>query len=187
MTYAVIGGLAGAFGAVVLEIASSYQDGLSIALGTMLIATGAVMLAGAGNVTAVGAPYYRMLSTAMGRIMRDRRSTPALLLGMLNGLLPCGLVLAAALVAAGTTSVLMGAIAMAAFGLGTAPALGAIMGGTGRLAGGRFSAHLAKGGAVLVILVGLLTIVRGTDLMDMVMHHDHSDTVERVHDHTQHH
>ena len=47
-------------------------------------------------------------------------------LGMVLGFLPCGLVYGALAAAAGTGSIADGAAAMAAFGLGTAPALLAV-------------------------------------------------------------
>lgn len=47
-------------------------------------------------------------------------------LGMLLGLIPCGLVMAALMASASTGSALAGGVGMALFGLGTVPALMAV-------------------------------------------------------------
>ncbi len=74
--------------------------------------------------------YLIKLTSRWGRMMRGLtgRSTGsslpnAFLLGLIWGLLPCGLVLTALLTAAVTTSPWQGALTMLAFGLGTWPAL----------------------------------------------------------------
>ncbi|HOW32340.1 MAG TPA: sulfite exporter TauE/SafE family protein, partial [Bacteroidales bacterium] len=85
------------------------------------------------------------------------------LIGLLNGLLPCGLVYIAIAGSIGSGSALMGAIYMALFGLGTMPMLLAI-----NLSGGFISTSLRKKInkliPILVIIVGILFILRGLSL-----------------------
>lgn len=60
---------------------------------------------------------------SMSRLMRARGPVARFGLGLSLGLLPCGLIFAALMTAATTHHPLSGAVAMAAFGLGTVPAL----------------------------------------------------------------
>lgn len=93
------------------------------------------------------------------------------LLGLLWGLLPCGLVLTALLTAAAGGSPGRGALAMLAFGLGTWPLLGAVS-----LAGGRewppgaHRAWLRPVTALLVLLFGLQMGLRGLAAWGLVAH-----------------
>jgi sulfite exporter TauE/SafE len=83
-----------------------------------------------------------------------------LALGALNGLLPCGLVYSALLVAASTGSLLMGAAGMAVFGLGTLPAL-LVMGiGAGALSA-RVRQAFVRVAGVLIVVVGVQLVLRG--------------------------
>jgi len=85
------------------------------------------------------------------------------LLGMANGLLPCGMVYLAIAGALTRTSVLESAGFMACFGLGTLPLLLAL-----QYAGGQLTlparARLRRAIPVLTIAIGLLLILRGLDL-----------------------
>lgn len=84
-------------------------------------------------------------------------------IGMLNGLLPCGLVYMAIAGAIGTGNVTEGSLYMILFGLGTIPMLLAIS-----LAGNILSLAVRKKInkliPVLVVVVGLLFILRGLNL-----------------------
>jgi sulfite exporter TauE/SafE len=80
-------------------------------------------------------------------------SARALSVGMLTTLLPCGWLYLFALVAAGTGSVLMGGITMAAFWAGTVPALTALIAGTQTL-----SREFVK---IVPIVTAILLIVTG--------------------------
>lgn len=86
-----------------------------------------------------------------------------LTLGLLNGLLPCGLVYAA-LIAAWSMGSVQGSVAyMLLFGLGTFPMmLGAAV--FGRVLGQRFRKGLWQLAPKLVAVVGILLILRGLNL-----------------------
>ena len=85
-------------------------------------------------------------------------------LGMVNGLLPCGLVYGWLAAAATTGGAATGALTLAVFGLGTIPALAltGVLGGrlrpTSRL-------RMQRLAGVLVVLVGLLTVARGASAL----------------------
>lgn len=78
-------------------------------------------------------------------------------LGLLLGFLPCGLVYGSLMAVAGSGDSLMGALAMAAFGLGTVPALVAV-GVAGQLARGGIRTRLAQAAPFLMLAIaGLLS------------------------------
>lgn len=90
--------------------------------------------------------------------------------GLINGLLPCGLVYAAISLSLTATSVGQGVAGMLLFGLGTVPAMLAIptlMRAVTPATRGR----ILKVGAVLLIVIGTITLVRGTPLG----HHTHEE------------
>jgi len=84
-------------------------------------------------------------------------------LGLLNGLLPCGLVYVACAGATVTGGVLSGAIYMAAFGAGTVPMMLAI-GLSGKLVPFSLRLKLLKAAPVSIFLLGALLILRGMSL-----------------------
>jgi sulfite exporter TauE/SafE len=100
--------------------------------------------------------------SAMSRVARpltvDPRGWRGYALGLLLGLLPCGLVYAALATAAGAGSVILGAAAMAAFAAGTAPALIAT-GFAGAAAAGHWRRILSRAPAPLLIVNALLLAV----------------------------
>lgn len=159
LTYALLGLAAGAAG----EALAAFSDAgraVSIAAGVVMLA----MAAGqAGGWRHLAGAWARQLGPLMGRVGRLRASHPhtsAFATGMLNGALPCGLVYAAALVAATTGSALHGAGLMLAFGAGTVPAMLAAWFATALLpAGARH--HLRWATPLVLVVVGLMLIGRG--------------------------
>jgi sulfite exporter TauE/SafE len=104
------------------------------------------------------------LKSLMGGLLRQRSFVALLALGLLNGLLPCGLVYVAAATAAATTdSALHGATYMAAFGTGTIPMmLGISL--SGRLVPVALRLQLRRAIPASVFLVATLLILRGLAL-----------------------
>ena len=98
-------------------------------------------------------------------------NTRAYLLGLFWGLLPCGLVLTALLVAAATGSPVRAALTMLAFGLGTAP-LGLGVGWAGRQIrpGPRWAGRLRPLAAAIVLLFGAQMALRGLAAWGWVAH-----------------
>jgi len=93
-----------------------------------------------------------------------KRSLPALLgIGLLNGLLPCGLVYIALAGALGTGGVAEGALFMLVFGIATAPLL-FVVSILGTVISINLRQKLAKAIPVIVVIIGLLFILRGLNL-----------------------
>ncbi|HEX9207153.1 MAG TPA: sulfite exporter TauE/SafE family protein [Steroidobacteraceae bacterium] len=127
-SYAVAGALAGLLGRALLRAVDVAP--LSIAL---RILAGLVMIAAAGRLLfgwrlldpleAAGAGLWRRIAPGAGRGARRDGIAGAISLGLAWGWLPCGLTYSMLLLAATTASALTGALVMAAFGLGTLPAM----------------------------------------------------------------
>lgn len=85
------------------------------------------------------------------------------LIGIFNGLLPCGLVLSALVGSIGTGDVLEGSLFMMMFGLGTVPLMSAVA-----ILGGVVSCKLRNklrtAVPVIAILIGVLFVMRGLSL-----------------------
>ncbi len=110
-------------------------------------------------------PGLSRIIVRLGQAIDRTRLSGGFLLGLLLGFLPCGLLYAALVVAAASPSALLGASAMAAFGLGTVPALIGI-GLAGHAAGrGRFRLTGRAGGAILLFNAGLLWALAGQALL----------------------
>ena len=163
ITYALLGlgvGLLGQGMAV-----AGLQRGLSIFAGVVLL-LGLFLGRRMGASLAAAGPVYRLvarLKKALGRRLQSRSSASLFVVGLLNGLLPCGLVYAALAPAAATGSAAGGALYMALFGLGTFPMmLGLALGG--HLLFARYRAPLLRLLPWMLGLLGVLFILRGLSL-----------------------
>ena len=83
------------------------------------------------------------------------------ILGMLNGLLPCGLVYFFAITAASTASPLYGALVMFIFGVSTTPALFSLGFFVGLYKNSKFRNIMMSIAAISVVVFGLFTIRNG--------------------------
>jgi sulfite exporter TauE/SafE len=117
VTYALLGVVFGLIGQTFAL--AGFQRWVSLIAGALIL----IGLFATGKF-ATGIPMTRMvgrLKYAFGRLLQKRSIRSLFSLGLLNGLLPCGLVYVAATVAMATGSLLGGAGYMAAFGAGTVP------------------------------------------------------------------
>ena len=121
-------------------------------------------------------PTTRLVeSTRLGRFTSEKFMNLAgtgsmagrYLMGVANGLLPCGLVYATAVAALTATSPVHGAGIMVMFGLGTVPVLLAIGLGAGRLAPG-LQRRFNLVAAILVMIVGLEFLFRAGKLFGLI-------------------
>ena len=99
----------------------------------------------------------------MGLLLCRRSAAALLLLGLLNGLLPCGLVYVAGAGATATGDLFQGALYMLAFGIGTVPMMLAIS-LSKRLVPFSLRMKLLKAVPVAVFLLASLLILRGMEL-----------------------
>lgn len=157
--YAALGLVAGSIGKGFSMFA--WQQGLSIVAGVALL-----LLTFLPSIKRrMGMPGWVQRSFA--RLYASRENGTPLLrfmaFGLLNGLLPCGLVYAALAAATVTAHPLQGMLFMAVFGLGTTPSLTAVIFLQGKIST-RFKASLMRTSYYLSILIGILLILRGFNL-----------------------
>ena len=170
-TYVAIGALAGAFGQIAL--AAGAHAGLA---GVVSLAAGvAALLFGIALSGRIRDPTLLLLKSGLDVLFRDGarsafRAPPyvaGLLLGVLQGALPCALVYGAASRAAVAGSAPAGAIVMLVFGLGTVPTIFALSALSPGLLD-RFRAWRWAG--ILVAAVGLLLVLRGLSALEVIPH-----------------
>lgn len=168
LTYALLGGLAGGLGAA-LPDAVVPRNGLSIVVGALMI------IVAVGLLGWLPAPVARLLARSplaaipcqLKNLFEMASPLRRFLLGMANGLLPCGPVVAMLLAAATTTSPWQGALVLAVFGLGTLPALAALSFGAGWLPVA-WRQRLYRFGNGLVAVVGVQLALRGAAGLGLV-------------------
>jgi len=95
------------------------------------------------------------------KILNSKSLFSFYLLGMLNGLLPCGFVYFFAIAAASTASVLDGAIVMFIFGIGTIPAMFGLGFLTSLASSSSFRNMMMSLSSIAVILYGIFTLYNG--------------------------
>ena len=127
-TYAALGAFAGGVGAASASALPFAGAQLALRLGAAVIMISAgLYLAGAlkalVKVEGAGARLFRLLGPIWQRLKASRSLGAGLALGGLWGFLPCGMVYAALALAFASGGALAGAGTLAAFGLGTLPAL----------------------------------------------------------------
>ncbi len=162
-TYAALGFLAGIFGQYLRGGSAmlGWQRPMSIAMSTVVILTGLVMLRvvpffhlpdSCNSVAWRGSSWFATLLRTRGLVAR-------LLLGAVMGLLPCGLLYGMLVVSAALPHPLLSAASMLAFGIGTLPALTGVL-----LAAAALPVWLRLHGtrlaAVVVILTGSFMLTR---------------------------
>lgn len=133
-SYALAGAIAGGIGAG-LAGAMGLGPWLRLVMGLVLILLGlqvAMRMRLLAPLEAAGARLWRLLAPITRRFLPPRHAGQALAVGGLWGWLPCGLVYGMLAAAAGTGGAASGALFMAVFGLGTAPAMIGLSWASGR-------------------------------------------------------
>ena len=103
------------------------------------------------------------LNKGLGKVIKSKSPFKLVLLGGLNGLLPCGMVFAALLNAILTGEIWGSALAMAAFGIGTLPAMMAVTFMANKI-NSNTRQKMNKAVPYLLTIVGILVILRGMNL-----------------------
>lgn len=164
VTYIVLGTLAGLLGAGVNTGGELIGLGRLAAVfaGGVMVLFGLVTLARIAGARVPRAPLPAFLLNFSRRahqvVFGWRPSVRACAIGLLTTLLPCGWLYAFVATAAGTGSPLLGAATMAAFWLGTLPAMVSVGAGAQRLLG-PLARHTPVIASVAVVSVGAMTIV----------------------------
>lgn len=171
-----IGAASGAAGAALVSLAPvrAVERLLAIGAGALMIVVGLEVMGVLGQLSSRGAALARAtVGRLLAGVMRSRSLAAPLALGVFNAFLPCQLIYAFAARAASTASIGEGMLTMLVFGLGTIPAMLAL--GVARvLARPAVRARLSLASGLLVIIFGLVTLLRGLDLVPHASGHGHA-------------
>jgi sulfite exporter TauE/SafE len=162
-TYGFVGILFGAIGRGFSLV--GLQQAVSVILGvcTMAVVIMPSRVSSRLDVVTERIPYLPVVKRTISSLFKQRTFPSLVLIGVLNGLLPCGFVYMAMAGAIATASILSGAGFMVLFGIGTIPAM--------FLAA--FSSHLfplnvrmriRRMVPVFMFMIGAILIVRGMNL-----------------------
>jgi uncharacterized protein len=135
-------------------------------LGVFIITFTLIPLLFAGNNRKFFTPLQKMMHKVKYRIATLIGNTGAsnlLLLGILNGLLPCGLVYLAFAGSLAVGNALKGSVFMMGFGLGTLPALIGVS-YAGQFIRSEWRSKARKAVPYFVLLMGLLLVLRGMNI-----------------------
>lgn len=169
-TYGLLGVTVGSVGSVVAAIVRDWQGAFSVALGipVMILGFGLLGLFPFQHGVAVVTPARRISQWAKRSLMSHHPVAP-FVLGLANGLLPCGPVYAVVLLAVMSGNPLKGAGLMLIFGLGTLPAMLG-MGFSASFLGAHLRYQLHRAAAILVVVTGLQLTLRGLALYGQIPH-----------------
>jgi sulfite exporter TauE/SafE len=163
LTYGIMGAIFGLLGQGVAMI--GFQQKVSVIMGSLMIIS-VLFPALFRNQYSMEKSWFSFvgkLKSTIGKMFSIRSFSSLFFIGMLNGLLPCGLVYMAIAGAIGSGEVVTGSLYMIMFGLGTLPMLLGIT-LAGNLMSLAFRNRINKLIPVLVILVGIFFILRGLSL-----------------------
>lgn len=163
ITYGIMGALFGMLGQGIHLL--GFQQNISVVMGALMIIS-VLFPALFRNQFSLEKSWFSVvgkLKKSIGKLFAVRSFSSLFFVGLLNGLLPCGLVYIAIAGAIGTGSATQGTLYMILFGLGTIPMMLGIS-VAGNMMGLALRNKINKIIPVLVVVVGLLFILRGLDL-----------------------
>ncbi|WP_224484868.1 sulfite exporter TauE/SafE family protein [Robertkochia aurantiaca] len=163
LTYGMLGLLFGLAGRGLFV--SGLQQRLSVIIGILMILAVLIPLGNRYKSKMLG-PLYSLIGQVkqqLGKRLHKRSFTSLFTLGLLNGLLPCGLVYMALFGAIGLGHAAESSLYMALFGLGTIP----LMSGAaymGNFVSVKTRQRFQKAIPVFVVIIGIFFILRGMGL-----------------------
>ncbi|DAB30910.1 MAG TPA: beta-carotene 15,15'-monooxygenase [Sulfurimonas sp. UBA12504] len=167
LTYGVLGALFGVLGGVATF--SNYANGgLLIFAGIVMVLAGLSLMGKIKFLTLIehsfsSSPLYKK---AFKSVLNSKSNLSFFVLGMLNGLLPCGFVYFFAITAASTADPLYGALVMVIFGLSTIPAMFGLGFLTSLASAMSFRNMMMSLSSIAVILYGVYTIYNGYEYIE---------------------
>ncbi len=166
LTYTFLGQIFGLIGSTIGIVFAirDFQGFLQIIAGIIMILMGIEL---AGLIPSISPDTFpgvnkfkKMITSLFNQVNRDN----TIILGLVLGFLPCGLVYAAGAKAAATQSMIGGMMTMLLFGLGTFPAM-LITGLSAHVISKKLRRQFYRLAAILVIILGILALLRGVDAL----------------------
>ncbi len=166
-TYMILGAIFGALGGVVL-FSNTANGILLIVAGVAMILAGLSLMGKIKFLTIIEHSFSSssVYKKAFKSILNSKSNSSFFILGMLNGLLPCGFVYFFAITAASTADPLYGALVMAIFGMSTIPAMFGVGFLSSLASATSFRNMMMSLSSVAVILYGTFTIYSGYEYIN---------------------
>jgi uncharacterized protein len=163
VTYMMFGAMAGVIGQ--RFAVAGFQQEVSIAVGSLMILT--ALAPGIMNRFWMKVPFTQKLNVYLKKMFaaafQKRTLASQLAIGVVNGLLPCGLVYMAMAGSAATGSTSGGVAFMAGFGAGTIPVmLGVSVAGS--LLPAAVRRRLSRWAPAFILVLGMIIVLRGLNL-----------------------
>ena len=164
VSYTIIGGIVGALGSL-FGLSTALKGVMPVIAGAFMLFLGVRMLGIFPRLSRLkirfpGPGGEKMRSAAMGR--------GPFVVGLLNGLMPCGPLQTMQVYALGTGSFFAGALSMFLFSLGTVPLLLGF-GAISAFLSAKFNRRMLKASGVLVMALGLVMFTRGMSLFGVAL------------------
>jgi sulfite exporter TauE/SafE len=162
-TYALLGALFGTLGKGFTLMGTQQQ--LSVFFGALIVLSVFIPYTVKSQLNPGSAlsRWISLVKQKMRGFLQQRSFSSLYLIGVLNGLLPCGLVYLAVAGAIASGQPLAGAWFMALFGLGTLPVMWSVA-LLGNFLSLKVRSLVTRSMPVMIVLVGMLFIVRGLNL-----------------------
>ncbi len=166
-TYSILGAMFGALGGVV-TYSNNANGALLIFAGVVMILAGLSLMGKIKFLTLIEHSFSSssIYKNSFKTVLNSKSNLSFFILGMLNGLLPCGFVYFFAITAASTADPLYGALVMAIFGLSTIPAMFLLGFLTSLTSATSFRNMMMSLSSIAVILYGAYTIYSGYDYIN---------------------
>lgn len=166
--FSVLGGVLGAVGSTI-QLSSLSVGTLMIFVSVVMLLLGVQLLEVFPRLSAWKLMLPKGIAQALGiqsHTQKEYRPSRSILLGASTFFLPCGFTQAVQLFVITQGSIVIGALSMGAFALGTAPGLLGI-GGVSAVAKGSFRNFFFKVAGVIVIALGIFNFQNGVALMKL--------------------
>ncbi len=163
MSYAILGLLFGLFGSQLPVF--GVQRNISVIIGITMLLYGIYVFVLKPKYLQLGSfnTVYNFIVKCLSKLFKSKYMVSFFFIGMLNGLLPCGMVYLALSSAMATQNLLQGGLLMVFFGMGTVPALMMVAIG-GQFMGFTFRRKIQTLLPVFIFSMGVLLILRGLNL-----------------------
>jgi len=166
LTYTVLGAVFGALGGVA-TFSNTANGILLVVAGLVMVLAGLSLMGKVKFLTVIehsisSSKFYK---NSFQKILHSKSNMSFFLLGMLNGLLPCGFVYFFAITAASTASPFYGALVMFIFGISTIPAMFSLGFLSSLASATSFRNMMMSLSSVAVIIYGLFTLYNGYDYL----------------------
>lgn len=158
-SYTIIGGIVGAIGSTI-SFSPTAKNTVSVIAGLFMMIMGINMTGLFKNNKVLNIHMPKFITKYLNKHKKNTKSP--FVIGLLNGLMPCGPLQTMQLYALGTGSLVKGALSMFIFALGTMP----LMLGLSSLSGfmsGKMGVKLKKLSGILVVILGVAMFNRGFD------------------------